>query len=248
MKMTFGLFAVTLGASGSIALAQTTAQAHWQISTDNGSTWRTGHVTVPQTQASVLVQAVVTVYDQGVPFLSQTRARFAQAAIEGYIQSDTVRSDQVSTVRLLRTGLPASLQTTAFSVSQHGLVLKLDAFNDFSPPGQSAALSARNTVTPIGSIPSTVNPIPILQYRLSLDGSAGDRVFTGGFLAFTGFITDPTLSVAAGQIAVYPPSGPEAAFAADMVQSSATLTVVPSPGCACMLAALGALAARRRRA
>jgi hypothetical protein len=229
------------------AFGQATALATWQVSLDNGVTWQSSNAIAPPSQASVLVRAQVTVFDNGVPFLTQTRARFAQAAMEAYVESDVVRLDQVAGVRTLQPGLPAFLGSTPFSTSQHGLTLKVDAVGDVTPPGQAQFLFTRNIITPVGSVPSPANPLTILQYQIALDGSLGDRTIRGGFFGFTGFITDPALNVGAGQIAVYPAAGALTAFATDITQVPVTLTVIPGPGVIALFACASIFTLRTRR-
>ena len=235
------LCSITLTASA--ALAQTTANVTWQLSLDNGTTWQSGNLVAPQAQASVLVQAQVTVFDNGVPFLSQARERFAEAAMEAYVRSPLLRSDFVSSVQTLQSGLPARLLNAPFATSQHGDIFKIDNVGDTSSPGQGTFLSTRNIVNATGSTTVRTNPLVILQYRLQLDGLEGDRTFDGGFLAFTGF----TRGVAGtNQLLAYPATGGLTTSPIDVTQVPATLTVIPTPT-TLTLFTIGSLFATRRR-
>lgn len=242
--MKFMLSMVVVAAASAGAMGQTTVDCQWQVSLDNGATWQTGSVSAPQSQGSVLVRARATVLDNGVPFLDQTRARFAEGAMEAYVTSATIRLDQAGSVRVLVPALPATLGLTPFSVSQHGTTLKIDRFPDVGPPGQGAYLLTRNVATSTGGTPSKANPLTILQYQLTLDGSLGDRVMNGGFFAFSG---TGGWVIGANQVAVYPPSGPETVSAAQVNQSAVTLTIIPAPASTAAVVGGVMLALRRRR-
>jgi hypothetical protein len=238
------LFSVSCVVLPTICLAQTTAQVAWQLSLDNGTTWQSGNLVAPQSQASVLVQAQVTVFDNGVPFLSQARERFAEAAMEAYVRSPLLRSDSVTSVQTLQSGLPARLFNAPFATSQHGDIFKIDNVGDTSSPGQGTFLSTRNIVNATGSTTVRTNPLVILQYRLQLDGLEGDRTFDGGFLAFTGV----TRGVAgANQLLAYPATGALTTSPINVTQTPTTLTIIHTPTTLAIFTISSLFATRRRR-
>jgi hypothetical protein len=224
--------------------AQTTAGITWQLSLDNGTTWQNGEVIAPQSQSSVLVRAQVTIFDNGVPFLDSSRARFAQARAEAYVRSPVPRTDTVEGLVILQPGVPANLFNSTFSLSQHGDLFKIDAFGDTQAPGMFLGHRIDNIVTPVGSTPNRTNPLNILRYQLNLDGTTGDRTFDGGFLAFT---SSSSVSAGIDQVLVYPSSGSLTTSAANITQTPATLTIIPTPTTLALFTISSLFATRRRR-
>jgi hypothetical protein len=114
---------------------------------------------------------------------------------------------------------------------------------DTSPPGQGVGISIDNMPGGQGQTPGYENPLPIFLMSIGLDGSTGDRVFSGAFVSGTRF----SIAVPEGHVLTGAPGSSSTWTAAPVTQIPVTLTIVPSPGGAVVAAGGLILALRRRR-
>ncbi len=232
-----------------IASAQTTVFCDWQLSLDNGTTWQAGNVSAPPTQSSVWVRAVTTVRDNGVPVPSGIAPNFLAAAIEGWSLTAAPTNDQVVGISVLTPSVPAAALSAPFAQAslmsrRFGSLLIADRRGDTSPPGEGLGIGIRNLAGGAGQVPATTNPLPIFVMSVALDGSFGDRVFSGAFVGFTDFsFIAPSNSVAVGN----PFLASSTWQVAPVTQTPVTLTIIPSPGAATCAIAGAMFAVRRRR-
>jgi hypothetical protein len=203
----------------------------WQVSIDGGTTWRTGFVEAPESQQSVLIRGHIQWTPmQNVVFASvnfdatvRTRGRVAADITDQYA------SEEFNWMYGVR----------AFSATRFDDVLKVDRFDDLEPPGVGRGgimpgQLAPNMGSPIGS-----NPISVFQYRLTLDGVAGEREIGGLFrTAETGSVV--SLWGLWGGTNYTSRRLPTTV-------TEVTLRVVPAPGAAAILCLCGGWFAQRRR-
>jgi hypothetical protein len=244
MKTSCVFALAVLGASSQTVNAQTTAQATWQLSLDNGATWQVGSVVAPQSQGAVLVRMSVTVLD-GSQATSGTSVHFSAANLESYVTTTAQTVDTMSSPLAHQVSSPGNpfLRPGPFAGRRVGNILALDRRNDSTPLGNAPAVFVLNEGTSSeGS--RTFNPLTLLQYQLNLDGTLGDRSFSSLFLP----IVTPAASIGQHQVGVFDyRSGALVARVVDVTQTPATLTVIPAPGSAVVMVGAAVLAARRRR-
>ncbi len=230
-------------------MAQPTVSCEWQVSLDQGASWQSGSVTAPPSQGSVWVRAVTTVRVNGVPVVSGSMPNFTVAQIEGWSQTASATNDSVvgfSVITPTTTGaiLPTPGPRSDLQSRRLGNLLIADRRNDTMPPGQGAGLLIQNVVGSVGQNPSLANPLAVFVMDVSLDGSAGDRVFSGAFVGMTyfGFVIPPG-SVAVGNTSLVLSTWQ----AAPVTHVPVTLTVIPTPATTSLAVAGTLLALRRRR-
>lgn len=248
MKMVVCMVSVagvlSFAASCSIAVAQTGHFALWEVSLDNGSTWATGQVSAPATQASALVRLRWQHRTNGVVTpVAQRVTTFDAGAFEAYVTTSAVTADTATGFRRMVLIPPANTllgPTTLIGARRFGNILGLDFVSDSSPLGGGSGIPVSNRANGI-AVPSPEQDIALMQYTLQLDGSAGDRVLSGLFVPFN---TGHSFTLQPNQISV---AGTTSFFAADITHLPTTLTIVPSPGGAVVAAGGLILALRRRR-
>ena len=214
------------------AIAQVPATAIWQTSLDSGATWQGGYVVVSPSQ-TVDVRLVVG-WDPG-DYSDPTC--FFDARFDGVVSGAGV-DDSVSNIMFVQRSLFRP-PTYPVSVQRQGSLLKIDGEGDLAPPGVGpSALNPNQNPYGVGQIPDFSNPLPILSYRLALDGSPGTRTISGAFNTYPN-TANPWLRIwFADQ--VYP-------FAEPLTQIPASVEVIPAPtGIVPFVVAL-TLAMRRRR-
>jgi uncharacterized protein (TIGR03382 family) len=197
---------------------------NWEVSADNGLSWQAGTVQVPQSQSSVLVRHVVT---WGTPGQGD------------YI----VNGGVIPTVRT--TGL-VGLSDTASSIQRRQIVMQptpsIIAGRRFT--GNELVVSASVSAPPTGAITffgfdpilgttAFGNPIDVLQFQLTLDGSAGERV-----------ISDWTDTSSRYNVVAAATPGP---YTYTFAHNSTTLVVIPSPAGLAVAGVAGVVLLRRRR-
>jgi hypothetical protein len=227
-------------------VAQIAAHASYAFSTDNGTTWQAHALTVPQSQPSVLIRMNMTVLDGGVSAPTNGLLYFSEALFESYVTTATPSGDSLSDIAVLRSpavGGPP-LVSGPYAGRRVGNVLAVDRINDVTPLGSSPGVFISNVATPFGSGPFRQNPLTVLQYRLQLDGSGGDRVCSSAFLPYSTFFSTASaneVSVTDGR------SGTNQFVVVPVTQTPATLTVIPAPGSAVIVAGTALFVMRRNR-
>jgi hypothetical protein len=174
---------------------------------------------------------------------------FTVAQIEGWSQTASATSDSVvgfSVVTPTTTGaiLPAPGPRSDLQSRRIGSLLFADRRNDTAAPGQGAGLLIQNVVGSVGQNPSFANPLAVFVMHVALDGSAGDRVFSGAFVGmnYFGFV------IPSGSVAVGSPFLDLSTWqAAPVTQSPVTLTIIPTPATVSLALAGTLLALRRHR-
>ncbi len=204
----------------------------WQASADNGVTWSSSSLSVPQSSVSVLVRAVVEWQRQGATEV------FAGVSFDGTVEG-LAGAGAADGIAVIAAPNPIELTPRAslVSVQRIGSLLKLDDPSDTAAPGTGTSwiFAAQRSLfnAPVGYLPSTANPVPVFQYALVLDGSPGSRVIS---------------AVANASVVHFYPDWllPTTRFESVAVEPL-TLTVLPAPGAITLLALGGVVAARRRR-
>ncbi len=212
------------------ARAQTSAAFRWQASADNGATWSSSSLSVPQTSASVLVRAVAS----WTP--SSTDEVFARlnfdATVEGRLGSGLADGASAFVV-----GNPPAVVGGVQSVGtfRFGSILKIDRNTDASPPGLGSDwLSIFQLSGMIGLPPiSFDNPITLFSYRLDLDGTPGQRQLSA--------------TLQSGFLILFPDWRSNQIRGEPISVEPLTLTVLPAPGAIALLALGGVVVASRRR-
>jgi hypothetical protein len=216
----------------------------WEVSPDNGATWTSSYIEVPQSQASVKVRLKIdfdgaAANGQEPEYLNTTYADPIVRAVSGG-NSDT-SSDWRAHQGI---GVTYGLRSVGLVNHRQGTVLKLDRTTDTSPPGvgTSWGLFVSQELGPLGTVP-IYGPLPVFDYTLRLDGSLGRRDISGAWRP-----------VPAGQpqaglpwIAVGLPGIAQFALADEVVLGTTSLVVVPSPAGAGVIALAGLVVRGRRR-
>jgi hypothetical protein len=234
-------------AAHAIAQPSATAIATWQLSADNGATWNSNALTLPQTQTSVLARCLVTVNPQG--FSGSGPVHFAQAFFETHWRSNgnAGLNDSVSNVQVIRPAIPqATLRSTPSFTSRFGSILKTAGGTTSSPPGSGTPLNALNWFDGLANPRPTSDPIPVFQYTISLDGTIGDRTISGLWRGASLSLVDtaPAGSILVGQ---YLNVEPDILIAAPITDIPATLTIIPTPTTLALFTITSLFATRRRR-
>lgn len=211
---------ITVGPLGvllsSTALGAVPANFRWQVSTDDGATWRAGAVHVPREQTSVLVNAVIS-WDAPTPpsFFAVSSFDVSWRAFSaGY--SDT--ADMFAS-EPIRGGYQGSQQ---FAARRFAETLKVDDALDELPPGLGTGAITPLEPPPNFAIVRDTNPVIVFQFRINLDGTIGERELSAVFRS----------SIAAGRrVQIWVPDGVTwRAELTDCVFEPASVTVVPGPG------------------
>ncbi len=241
---------VVVGVAGAAAMGQRTVDCEWQVSLDSGATWQVGSVSAPQSQGSVWVRVVTTVRENGVAVPSGSQPHLTYALMEGWSTTAASNGDVVTGLSRLTPAVPTAflpaprpLLSQSAASRRFDNLLVADFRFDTSPPGQGVAISIDNMPGGQGQTPGYENPLPIFLMSIGLDGTAGDRVFSGAFVSGTRF----SIAVPAGHILTGVPGSSSTWTAAPVTQFPVTLTIVPSPGGAAVVMGGVMVALRRRR-
>lgn len=225
-------FAVIAIASSSV-IAQTTRVGTsaflWELSTDNGGTWSAGSLEVDQTTTSITARLSVS-------WSADAGRWFASVRYDALWRSEGLGglSDSISSISRLPhfNGVPQQLAVTRF-----GSDLNIDDARDTQPPGQGGFGIIASQVDPGFGSAVDDNPARLLSFRITLDGSLGERTVRG--LPITGApgdTIDRYVRIYTGQAINFP----------QVTQLPATLRVVPGPTSLALLT-IGALSFSRRR-
>ncbi len=205
-----------------------TATWSWEASTDGGATWHRGMLEVPTSQGAVQVRSSLAF----PPPPTGSGGGFSTAALDGVVSG----AGPLDSISHLSGG---HLLSGNFVASRFGSTLKIDDPVDTLPPGLGsrwAVLAQSRNQT--GR--SLANPIILLSYTLSLDGSFGDRVIDGIFRQRPNYPLGHVVSIDMGRNEEAPTLVPF------VIQEPLTIRVVPGPATA-ILGVLGLAFASRRR-
>jgi hypothetical protein len=207
----------------------------WQVSTDDGGSWRSGAVEVPSTQDHVRCRVLMAwTPDAGYAF-SGTQFDATVTGHDGAGAADTISG--IARPYPYNSGTNQTLVATRF-----GATIKIDDARDTAGPG----MGTRGVFPGQGpqDFPdmswSQENPTSLFEFDLNLDGSLGRRTFDEFFLAPTGLpriLIYTTSSGATNALTI--PS--QVSFV------DAEVVVVPAPGFIGMAAGLAGWSVRRRR-
>ncbi|GDY00212.1 hypothetical protein LBMAG48_26150 [Phycisphaerae bacterium] len=227
-------------------LAQVTVQSSWLFSTDNGTSWLPGLISVPDSQPSVLIRMQVTVFENGTQVPFGGRWRFTDAMFEAYSTTSTSNGDTASSILQHSVALlpETSLSGGNNAARRVGNVLAIDRRDDTTPLGTFPGVFVTNRGSGFNG-PLDANPLALLQFRLALDGSLGDRNFSSAFLPFTA-----TGGATAGIGQVLVRDTQQSTFTVQPVtvtQIPATLTVIPTPTTLALFTITSLFTTRRRR-
>ena len=203
----------------------------WEVSADGGATWGSGLVEVPPDQQDVRVRAVAA-------WSADAGGWYARAHFDIVWDSRAGDADLVTYIERYRPfeGFAQNLEWRRF-----GAVIKIDDRRDTLPPGEGEFGVYSAQLPPGFGIPSTANPAALMEFRIALDVTPGDRVVSSIFLPVLphGNTTDRVF-------AVYTTREGLTNFPLITIHN-ATVRVVPSPGGACTLLATALLTRRRTR-
>ncbi len=200
----------------------------WEGSIDGAQTWQRGVLSVPESTSSVIVRAWCS-------FPAGARYYFGSAVLDAYVSgagpNDTMDSGFVG---YLGHGL---LQPRRF-----GDIIKLDDVDDTEPPGLGAEWLFANQPPPSVGPYTFANPITrLVEYRLHLDGSPGDRVASAVFNTISSIGDLPDRPVIVQDMDNwFSPIVPL------ITHEPLTIRVIPSPGSALAIT-VAILIPRRRR-
>ncbi len=232
------------------AMAQRSVDCEWQVSLDSGATWQTGSIVASQSQGSVWVRAVTTVRENGVAVPSGSVPNLTYALMEGWSTTAAPNGDVVTGVSRITPAVPVAVLPSPRPLSLQSAVsrrvsnvLFVDRITDTLPPGQGLGIAIDNFPGGQGQVPGMANPLPIFSMSVGLDGTAGDRVFSGAFVSSSRF----SIAVPTGHVLTGNPGAPSTWTAAPVTQFPVTLTIIPAPASAAMVVAGGLMLALRRR-
>jgi hypothetical protein len=174
--------------------------------------------------------------------VAQRTSTFDAASFEASVTTTAPKSNTASGFQhmlLLPPFFPRLGPTTIIGARRVSNVLALDFVTD-TTLGDGLGIPAENRLTVL-AVPSADQSIALLQYTVSLDGSAGDHVIGGVFVPFN---TGHAFTLALDQISV---AGTTSDFPVTVTHLPTTHTVIPSPTVATLLAISALRAARRRR-
>jgi hypothetical protein len=231
---------ITLGTATTHAQPfEGTGTFRWEASLDDGATWQRGSIDVPREQASLQIRGVAEWFGQAIG------GRFALAGFDGTWTSPTSAgrgdtADSFVHIDYSMTEYPiGGPPVEQISGQRQGDTLKIDDSRDTFAPGLGPRSIAYFQDFNFG-IPNTANPMALFQFRLTLDGSVGERTMDAAFRASTSFPgmnpTDRFLVLRSG--ASY--------FLPLMTRESLRVNVIPAPGGPLCAFALAALFHRRR--
>lgn len=227
--------ATVLAGGSQISFAQTffgDEAFEWQVSGDSGASWQGGDLEVPLSQQRSHVRAVAS-------WSADAGFAFGLVRFDATIATDAPVGDgamEFSRGVAFSTGWVQTIVATRF-----GSVLKIDDSRDVLPPGEGSHGVTPSQLSPqFGHILDSSNPAVIFAFTLMLDGSAGRRTIDALFLIPPGHEQDRYMGnypFAAGGTFNFP----------RMSYSGASVTVVPGPWSAAMMAGAFAAGLRRRR-
>jgi hypothetical protein len=204
-----------------------TATWSWEASIDGGATWHRGLFDVPASQRDVRVRSSLS-----FPPPTGLGGGFSTAELDGVVHG----AGPLDSISQLSGG---NLLSGNFVASRFGSTLKIDDPVDTLPPGLGprwAVLAQSRNQT--GR--SLANPIILLSYTLSLDGTSGDRVIDGIFRQRPDYPLGHVVSIDMGRNEEAPTLVPF------LIQEPLTIRVVPSPA-TLVVGLLGLAIASRRR-
>jgi hypothetical protein len=198
----------------------------WELSTDGGTRWSSGLVEAPEGTPSVLVRARIS--------HSPDAGLFSFISMDPAIRSNAGDfADQIGpgTIPFINGFLATPIRVGPFLKIERGL-------GDPDLPGVGSAWY-RMANSPPNSTPLT--PLSVLQFRMTLDGQPGDRVF--GQVFERQFGSDDRriafrLETSPGTFATNFPT---------MTVLDTTLRVIPGPGAMGLGMIVGGVVCRRRR-
>lgn len=169
---------VTLALWPVVAFAQPYAvQLDWQVSTDNGSTWHGGNIQVPPSQSSVLVRLHAAWNALPLHY-------FASTQFDGLVRTPgRETADQVDSYNVgIDIPWTDTFNTAGFATTRFGDTLKIDDSRDTQEPGAGPRRIMVDQFPPIfAEFLHPENPAILFSYRLTLDGTPGDRLISGLF-------------------------------------------------------------------
>jgi len=207
-----------------------TATWSWEASTDGGATWHRGMLEVPTSQGAVQVRSSLAF----PPPPTGSGGGFSTAALDGVVGG----AGPLDSVSGLNGG---NLRSFNFVASRFGSTIKIDDPVDTLPPGLGSRWAVLTQSRAQGNR-SLANPIILLSYTLTLDGSIGDRLVEGIFRQPPGYPPGHVVSIDMGMAQEAPTLVPF------LIQEPLTIRVVPTPT-TLATGTLGlAFLSRRRRA
>lgn len=205
----------------------------WRFSVDGGNSWSPDAITLPEsTLASVLVQGIVSWQSN-----TSTADGFVSLSFDPFVQrtSGSGVNDWIKSPLLLANGGLAPRPGIAVSAFQ-GL-LKIDRDTDLLPPGLGPNW-VTPAQTPVFEGFNLSNPIPILSYSYTLDGTPGVRTVSSAIAQRSDETNAQFFDADIGvSTPIYVP----------VTQLPATITVIPAPSPLAAILLAGLLASRRRR-
>jgi hypothetical protein len=229
-RLVLSVLAVATAASSN-AIAQIPGAMTWQVSLDDGATWLGGDVPVSPSQSSVRVRLMAswgaTVGGASPPVW------FVGTTLDPFV-ANVGLADTIGQVRRRSTSGYA-LVGSSIVVQRFADMLKIDQFIDTALPGQGQAWLTTSQGTEFIGVFEYGNPIEMLSYSLTLDGSIGVRTITGAWATLSGTSGLPSAFLSTGQTVM--PTFHDARI------------IVPTPGAAGLagVAAWAAFARPRRR-
>lgn len=233
MKKHTCLIVVIAGASSAV-VAQTTrvgtASFLWELSADDGATWRPGTLEVDQATASVMARVSVS-------WSGDAGRWFAGVQYDAVWQSEGLGGLNDSLTFVTR--LPDFADTVQqLAVTRLGSTLKIDDVRDTLPPGQGSFSIISAQLDPGFGGAVDDNPARLLSFRVNLDGVPGNRTLRGlPRISAPGDTIDRYVRIYTGQAINLP----------QVTQFPATLRVIPVPGSIALFAIGFVPLARRRR-
>jgi hypothetical protein len=224
------------GAVGVPCVAQVAFSNHWEVSSDDGATWQNGNLHVPHSTPSVLARYIVSWDQSTVP---PPGGHWYPDAIFDPTITGASPGDSVSEMMMHLSGfwVVATAAGPLTVQDMGGGLLKIDNPIDTQAPGQGPSGARPRQGWGIGEAQSSANPIRVFQFRLTLDGSLGTREFASAFA------TNPATN---GPWLRMWTSTTVRANAGSLVNTGASVTVIPTPAW-WTLGACTIVAARRRR-
>lgn len=200
----------------------------WEASVDGGATYSAGLVEVPQSQASVLVRG-------RFEFPAAPLHYFGIAGLDAAV-FNPAPGDNITNV----TGGEVMISGVVHRLPG---ILKIDAVGDSLPPGQGPGWAGLRQDPPWTiPVPSYSNPITLVEYRLTLDATPGNRLIGGIFV----YSDVDGHSTAATIYSTYV-SDRDIVYRVSFTQDPLTVRVVPAPGVLGAVCSALVLTARRRR-
>lgn len=228
MLATVGLGGCAPGFACAQVIFDGTATWSWEASIDGGATWHRGMLDVPASQG--LVQVRSSLAFPSPP--TGSGGGFSTAALDGVLSG----AGPLDSVSGLNGG---NLRSFNFGASRFGGTIKIDDPLDTLPPGLGSRWAVLTQSRAQGNR-SLANPIILLSYTLSLDGSVGARHVEGIFRQPPGYRSGHVVSIDMGIAQEAPTLVPF------LIQEPLTIRVVPGPA-TIVVGLLGLAFASRRR-